>query len=82
VRTLDGVDVFLCNNELTADEIGQKLEDIAGTDFNFVVMTNRGVKVYPGGFPETFTTDHWRCRFNISDTNQEPTNKQIRSLLE
>jgi isocitrate dehydrogenase len=21
------------------------------------------VKVWPDGMPETFTTDHWRCRF-------------------
>jgi isocitrate dehydrogenase len=27
------------------------------------MITNRGVKVWPGGFPETFCTDHWRCRF-------------------
>ena len=27
------------------------------------MITNRGVKVWPQGFPETFCTDHWRCRF-------------------
>jgi isocitrate dehydrogenase len=27
------------------------------------MVTNRGVKVYPDGLPETFLTDHWRCRF-------------------
>ena len=27
------------------------------------MITNRGVKVWPNGFPETFCTDHWRCRF-------------------
>ena len=27
------------------------------------LITNRGVKVWPDGFPETFCTDHWRCRF-------------------
>jgi isocitrate dehydrogenase len=27
------------------------------------MITNRGTKVWPGGFPETFCTDHWRCRF-------------------
>jgi len=27
------------------------------------MITNRGVKVYPNGLPETFCTDHWRCRF-------------------
>jgi len=28
-----------------------------------VVVSNRGVKVYPDGFADTFCTDHWRCRF-------------------
>jgi isocitrate dehydrogenase len=27
------------------------------------MITNRGVKVYPDGYPETFCTDHWRCRY-------------------
>jgi len=27
------------------------------------MITNRGVKVYPNGMPETYCTDHWRCRF-------------------
>jgi isocitrate dehydrogenase len=27
------------------------------------MVTNRGLKVYPDGMPETFCTDHWRCRF-------------------
>jgi isocitrate dehydrogenase len=33
------------------------------------MITNRGVKVYPGGLPETFWTDHWRCRFLPQDTD-------------
>ena len=31
------------------------------------MITNRGVKVYPDGLPETFCTDHWRCRFLPDD---------------
>ena len=27
------------------------------------MITNRGIKVWPDGFSETFCTDHWRCRF-------------------
>lgn len=27
------------------------------------MITNRGIKVWPDGLPETFCTDHWRCRF-------------------
>ncbi|MCT2536328.1 NADP-dependent isocitrate dehydrogenase [Aquibacillus koreensis] len=79
VRALDGVDVFLFNNEHTPDEIGEKLEELAGPEFSLKVITNRGVKVYPGGFPETFTTDHWRCRFQLTQKNGE--NKDIVGLL-
>ena len=78
VRVLDGVDVFLFNNDQTPDEIGQKLEALAGSAFELAVITNRGVKVYPGGFPETFTTDHWRCRFQAK---REISNKDIIHLL-
>lgn len=27
------------------------------------MIFNRGTKVWPRGMPETFKTDHWRCRF-------------------
>lgn len=27
------------------------------------LITNRGVKVWPKGFPETYCVDHWHCRF-------------------
>ncbi|ARK29783.1 NADP-dependent isocitrate dehydrogenase [Halalkalibacter krulwichiae] len=80
VRELDGVDVFLFNNEDTPDEIGHKLEKLSGDLFSLAVITNRGVKVYPNGFPETFTTDHWRCRFQIRE-GQEANNADIVQLL-
>ena len=35
----------------------------AGTPLHLRLITNRGVKVYPDGIPETTRTDHWRCRF-------------------
>jgi isocitrate dehydrogenase len=31
------------------------------------MITNRGIKVWPEGFEETFCTDHWRCRFKPAD---------------
>lgn len=33
------------------------------------MITNRGVKVFPDGLPETYCTDHWRCRFVAEDSN-------------
>lgn len=79
-RELDGTDVFLFNNTLTVDEIGQKLERAAGNTFEFVMMTNRGVKVYPDGFSETFLSDHWRCRFQKGEGKQVK-QSEIRELL-
>ncbi|UOE95815.1 NADP-dependent isocitrate dehydrogenase [Alkalihalobacillus sp. LMS39] len=82
VQELDGVDVFLLNNEWTPDEIGKKLEELASPQFSLAVITNRGVKVYPDGFPETFTVDHWRCRFQKANQEETVTNQHIIQLLE
>ncbi|MEL6431319.1 MAG: NADP-dependent isocitrate dehydrogenase, partial [Planctomycetota bacterium] len=43
--------------------LGQRLTALQGEALELRLITNRGVKVYPDGFPETFCTDHWRCRF-------------------
>ncbi|WP_026674803.1 NADP-dependent isocitrate dehydrogenase [Alkalihalobacterium bogoriense] len=82
VQELDGVDVFLLNNEWTPNEIGKKLEELASPQFSLAVITNRGVKVYPDGFPETFTVDHWRCRFQKANQEETVTNQHIIQLLE
>jgi isocitrate dehydrogenase len=64
-KKLVGVDVFIdwAVGERDPNELGRALEEIAKADFKLKMITNRGVKVYPNGFPETFCTDHWRCRF-------------------
>ncbi|QHA90609.1 NADP-dependent isocitrate dehydrogenase [Bacillus sp. N1-1] len=80
-RELDGTDVFLFNNTLTVDEIAEKLTRAASaSNHEFVMMTNRGVKVYPNGFSETFLSDHWRCRFQPIEGKKE-TQGAIRELL-
>jgi len=64
-KALVGVDVFLDWDEADRDPavLGKRLEQHAGEDLCLRMITNRGVKVYPEGLPETFCTDHWRCRF-------------------
>lgn len=62
-RELNGVDVYLYNTALSPAELGRRLEELAGPEFSLTVISNRGVKVYPDGFPETFLSDNWRCRF-------------------
>lgn len=70
VKELIGSDVFLHwtekNDGRNPNVIGDLLTQIAeksDTPLGLKMITNRGVKVYPDGFPETFCTDHWRCRF-------------------
>jgi isocitrate dehydrogenase len=63
LKKLEGVDLFVHwpgenPNDLAA--IVQKMET-AGVKLSMI--TNRGIKVWPDGFSETFCTDHWRCRF-------------------
>ena len=64
-KQLVGIDVFLDWDEADRDPevLAAKLEEIQVEGLRLSLITNRGVKVYPGGFPETFRTDHWRCRF-------------------
>jgi isocitrate dehydrogenase len=70
VKQLVGVDVFLDWSDADRDPavLGQALEAVGGA-LKLKMITNRGVKVYPDGLPETFRTDHWRCRFTQPDGN-------------
>jgi isocitrate dehydrogenase len=60
-KELIGVDVFT-DGKVTPDEMAAMLKK-AEKDLKLIMITNRGVKVWPEGFEETFCTNHWRCRF-------------------
>jgi isocitrate dehydrogenase len=62
-KTLVGVDLFIDWEGSDANEIGDNLSKVTGGNLKLKMITNRGVKVYPNGMPETYCTDHWRCRF-------------------
>jgi isocitrate dehydrogenase len=85
-KDLVGVDVFLDwwkgSFYGVADQLGSSVESVNGDGLKLQGIANRGVKVYPGGQPDTFTVDHWRCRF-VSDSGEgNGVNKsQIISLL-
>jgi isocitrate dehydrogenase len=67
-KALVGVDVFVHWDTAPRDPsvLGRRLEGLCPPPLRLSMITNRGVKVYPEGMPETFRTDHWRCRF-VSD---------------
>lgn len=63
-KALVGADVFLDWSPPDRDPVAlaERLTALAG-HFRVHLISNRGVKVWPGKTPETFRTDHWRCRF-------------------
>ncbi len=69
-KVLTGVDLFLDCANRDADALAARLNTAAarvkGTPLKLSLITNRGVKCWPGGFPETFKVDHWRCRFRAT----------------
>lgn len=79
-KELVGVDLFLDWKLGTANDLGKALQKVNGENLELALITNRGARVWPNGQPETFTTDHWRCRF----LSQQGTisHGQITKLLE
>ncbi|MCU0420529.1 MAG: NADP-dependent isocitrate dehydrogenase [Cyclobacteriaceae bacterium] len=62
-KELVGVDVFIHYKDRDPNKLGAAIRGFKAGQMNFNMITNRGVKVYPDGFEETFCTDHWRLRF-------------------
>ena len=60
---LDGVDVYVEWAERTPDALAETLKKANGEGLALIMLSNRGVKVWPDGFSETFCTDSFRCRF-------------------
>jgi isocitrate dehydrogenase len=74
-KKLVGSDIFIdwTSADRNPDDLGKQLEDLTNGALKLKMITNRGVKVYPNGRPETFKTDHWRCRFISAD----PDNSEV-----
>jgi isocitrate dehydrogenase len=81
-KDLVGVDVFLDWTKGSADDLGDALSKLSGDGTKLEMMSNRGVKVWPGGHAETFCSDHWRCRFLAEPLGGEVSHPQIISLLQ
>jgi len=76
-----GVDVYLDWTKGTPDELGAAMQQLNGDGLRLTAISNRGVKVYPGGHSETFCSDHWRCRFTADTDGGTTTHARIAALL-
>lgn len=79
-KELLGVDVFVHWSGTNPNEIGRLLQELDTPELKLSMITNRGIKVWPEGFEETFCTDHWRCRF-ISPEGKPVSKEQIPVIL-
>jgi isocitrate dehydrogenase len=76
-----GVDVYVEWTSGSADDLGRTMEKLNGDGLKIATISNRGVKIWPGGNPETFLSDHWRCRFVPEAAGGVVSHGQIASLL-
>lgn len=79
-KQLVGVDLFVDWYGEKPDILAEQLKHLNNDKLKLSLITNRGVKVWPNGFDETFCTDHWRCRF-IAQENKEITKQEVVELL-
>lgn len=69
-KTLEGVDLFVHWGGSDPNELAVKIQQLESKGIYLSMITNRGIKVWPDGFKETFCTDHWRCRFKAKNGEQ------------
>ncbi|MBD3331988.1 NADP-dependent isocitrate dehydrogenase [candidate division GN15 bacterium] len=80
-KTLVGVDVFVHWTAGGADELAVMLQTADNERLKLQMISNRGVMVWPEGYPETFCTDHWRCRFYTTKDSQGLSTDDVIGLL-
>lgn len=80
-KKLEGVDIFIQWRGADPNELAKMVETITNDQVSLSMITNRGIKVWPNGFKETFCTDHWRCRLKSKEGNKL-NNKDLINLLQ
>jgi isocitrate dehydrogenase len=79
-KEMVGVDVFV-HARIDPEMLATRMRDAIFGDYQLKLITNRGVKVWPGGLEETFKTDHWRCRYMV-DAGKQMNGRMTASLID
>ncbi len=80
-KELVGSDVYVNWQDGAADKLGEAIKGFGGDELKLVMISNRGVKVYPGGLSETHLSDQYRCRFMAQTDGASVKHEQIITLL-
>ncbi len=74
-----GVDIGL-SFEGVADDLAEKVKPCLTEHLELALISNRGVKVWPDGAPETFCTDNWRLRFKEKNGRAVKTSEVVQLI--
>jgi isocitrate dehydrogenase len=69
-KKLVGIDIFLQWKGKDPNILAELIKETMIGKIKLKMITNRGTKVWPNGHPETFCTDHWRCRYVREDMEE------------
>lgn len=78
-RYLVGIDVFVFYRG-KLEQFFSKISHINVGPLRLKMITNRGVRVWPQGHPETSCIEQWRCRF-LADGQQHPSQHDVIQIL-
>ncbi|WP_138433265.1 NADP-dependent isocitrate dehydrogenase [Winogradskyella algicola] len=79
-KQIVGVDLFVDWNGYDANILAKELQKLNNEELELSMITNRGIKVWPNGFEETFCTDHWRCRYTAKEGKELSKEKVVEVL--
>jgi isocitrate dehydrogenase len=78
-KELVGCDIFVHWRGSDPEELARVGKLVEGNNLQLLMITNRGIKVWPDGFKETHLVDHWRMRFLSNEFTC--TSSEIREIL-
>lgn len=80
-RVLVGVDIFVFSQE-SAEGFLKVATTEQWQALSLHMISNRGVRVWPEGHPETFCVDQWRLRFMHKDKKTAVTQTEIVKIIQ
>jgi isocitrate dehydrogenase len=76
-----GVDIFV-DSESVPSKIAKKIKESLSSDYELVMISNRGTQVWPTGSVFTECVNHYRCRIQLKDINKlKTTETELLSLI-
>jgi isocitrate dehydrogenase len=81
-KTLLGVDIFVDSDTTDIEGLAKKLQNCNTASLQLKMVSSRGLKVWPDGFPETSVSDQWRCRFMAPHQESPVLGKDIVKLID